>query len=307
MSTTVASFMAIFLNIILPAFLVIGVGVILGRWLRVDKHSISRMAIYVLTPCLILSSVVESTLSTAVFSKMILYVAVITAVLCFLAFGVGKLLRWPSKTIDGLVLAVAFTNAGNFGLSMVLLAFGQSGLELASVYFVASNLAGTTLSAFFAARSKQGGWKAMLQVFKLPGLYAFILAIGLRAVHLVLPGPLNSAVSLIGRGSVPVMLMLLGMQLAQTHLGGRYGQVAIGVVLRLVVGALLAIGLAPLIGLSGLARNVAIAEASTPTAVTSAIMAIEFEGDAEYVTSVIFFTTLFSALTLTILLWYLGG
>ncbi|MHB1356435.1 MAG: AEC family transporter [Anaerolineae bacterium] len=301
-----ASFMGIFVNIILPAFLVIGAGAILGRWLQVDKRSISRMAIYVLTPCLILSSVVESTLPTEAFGKMILYVAVLTVVLCVLAFTVGKLLRWPSRTIDGLVLSVAFTNAGNFGLSMILLAYGQPGVELASVYFVASNLAGTTLSAFFAARSKKGGWRALLQVFKLPGLYAFILAILLRALQLVLPAPINSAVSLIGRGSVPVMLMLLGMQLAQTHLGGRYGQVAIGVVLRLVVGALLAIGLAPIIGLSGLARNVAIAEASTPTAVTSALMAIEFEGDAEYVTSVIFFTTLLSALTLTIVLWYLG-
>ena len=306
MGTTLASFLGIFLNIILPAFLVIGAGVILGRWLQVDKRSISRMAIYVLTPCLILSSVVESTISTLAFGKMILFVAVSTVLLCALAYGVGKLLRWPSRTIDGLVLCVAFSNAGNFGLSMILLAFGQSGLELASVYFVASNLAGNTLAAFFAARSKRGGWKALLQVVKLPGLYAFILALLLRALHLSLPAPLSSAVSLVGRGSVPVMLMLLGMQLAQTHLGGRYGQVAIGVVLRLVVGALLAIGLAPLMGLSGLARNVAIAEASTPTAVTSALMAIEFEGDAEYVTSVIFFSTLFSALTLTIVLWYLG-
>ena len=68
----------------------------------------------------------------------------------------------------------------------------------------------------------------------------------------------------------------------------------------------IAIGLAPLLGLTGLARNVAIAEAATPTAVTSALMAIEFEGDADYVTSVIFFSTLFSALTLTAVLWYLG-
>lgn len=296
----------IFINNILPAFLVIGAGVILGRWLGVEKRSISRMAIYILTPCLILSSISESTIDAGSFGRMVLYVAVLTLALIGVAWLAGKALRWPALTVDALILSVAFVNAGNFGLSMILLAYGEQGLQLATVFFVASNLAGNTLSAFFAARGKRGGLKAAIQVFKLPGLYAFIIAILLRLFRIGLPGPLQSAVSLIGRGSVPVMLLLLGVQLSQTRLGGRYGQVAIGVVLRLVVGALIAIGLAPLLGLTGLARNVAIAEAATPTAVTSALMAIEFEGDADYVTSVIFFSTLFSALTLTAVLWYLG-
>lgn len=296
----------IFINNILPAFLVIGAGVILGRWLGVEKRSISRMAIYILTPCLILSSISESTIDAGSFGRMVLYVAVLTLALIGVAWLAGKALRWPALTVDALILSVAFVNAGNFGLSMILLAYGEKGLQLATVFFVASNLAGNTLSAFFAARGKRGGLKAAIQVFKLPGLYAFIIAILLRLFRIGLPGPLQSAVSLIGRGSVPVMLLLLGVQLSQTRLGGRYGQVAIGVVLRLVVGALIAIGLAPLLGLTGLARNVAIAEAATPTAVTSALMAIEFEGDADYVTSVIFFSTLFSALTLTAVLWYLG-
>jgi predicted permease len=50
---------------------------------------------------------------------------------------------------------------------------------------------------------------------------------------------------------------------------------------------------------------VAITEAATPTAVSSALMAIEFDSDADFVTSVIFFSTLFSAVTLTILLSFL--
>jgi len=301
-----ASLSAIFLNNILPAFLVIGAGVILGKWLHVDKRSISRMAIYVLTPCLIFSSIIENTITATTFGRMFMYVIILTGILCLVSWGVGKALRWPARTVDALILSVAFVNAGNFGLSMILLAYGEEGLELATVFFVASNLVGNTASAFFAARSKAGGPKALLQVFKLPGLYAFCLAILLRALHLGLPTPVNSAVSLIGRGSVPVMLLLLGIQLSQTQIGKRYGQMAVGVILRLLVGPLLALGLAATIGLDGLARNVAVAEASTPTAVTSALMAIEFEGDAEYVTGVIFFSTLLSALTLTGVLWFLG-
>ncbi|MHB9032205.1 MAG: AEC family transporter, partial [Anaerolineae bacterium] len=226
-----SAFSAIFFNNILPAFLVIAAGVVLGKWLKVDKRSISRMAIYILTPSLILSSIIESTISISTFGRMFLYAIVLTAVLCILSWGVGKALRWSARTTDALILSVAFVNAGNFGLSMILLTFGEEGLQLATIFFVASNLVGNTVAAFFAARSKKGGWKALLQVFKLPGVYAFGLALLLRTLQVQLPTPIGSAVSLIGRGSVPVMLLLLGIQLSQTHLGKRYGEIAIGVFL----------------------------------------------------------------------------
>jgi len=103
------------------------------------------------------------------------------------------------------------------------------------------------------------------------------------------------------------MLLLLGMQLSQTHLARRYGQVGVGVALRLVVGTLIGFLLAPVIGLQGLPKQVAITQTATPTAVSSSLMAIEFEADAEYVTSVIFFSTLLSSVTLTVLIGLLQG
>jgi malate permease and related proteins len=294
-------FIKILLNNILPTFLVMGVGVLLDRKLQIDKRSLARMGLYVLVPCLVFSSTVQSSVDPRQFGLIILYGVVLTLLLCALAYGVGRALRWPPRLVDALVLSVAFVNAGNFGLPVILFAFGDQGLELGTVFFVASNFVGNTVAAFFAARANHGG-KAFLQVLKLPGPYAFALAFLLRATHIQVPDPLLKSVTLIGSASVPMMLMMLGLQLSQTQVGKRYSQVAVGVFLRLVVGALLAVGLAPVVGLQGLARSVAITQASTPTAVTSALMAIEFEADAEYVTSVVFFSTLFSAVTLTVLL-----
>ena len=56
-------FLTIFTKNVLPAFLVIAVGVLLDRRLRIDKKSLSRTAIYILTPCLIFSSITFSTSS----------------------------------------------------------------------------------------------------------------------------------------------------------------------------------------------------------------------------------------------------
>ena len=300
-------FARIFANNILPAFLVMGTGVILDRALHVDKRHLSRLAIYVLTPCLVFSLIAHSTVDPRQFGLMILYVMIITAIMCVLAMAVGRLLGWPGRSVDALVLSVAFLNSGNFGLSVVLFSFGEAGLELASVFFVATSLTTHTLAAFFASRSNGGGTKALLQVLRLPAPYAFALALIIRAMGWGVPEILDKPISLIASSAVPILLMMLGLQLSQTKLAGRHKDVAIGVFMRLVVGALVAIGLAPLLGLQGLARQVAIVEASTPTAVSSGLMAIEFDADADFVASVIFASTLLSGLTLTILIYFLGG
>ncbi len=299
------TFATIFFNNILPAFLVMAAGVILDRGLRVDKRTLSRTVIYVLTPCLVFSSIVQSTVDPSQFGSMILFVLALTGILVVLALAVARVLGWSRTMTDALVLSTAFVNAGNFGLPVILFSFGEVGLELATVFFVASNFSCNSLAAFFAARGNGGGRKALLSVLRLPAPYAFALAMLLRVLQVQVPGPLLQPVALIGRATVPILLMMLGLQLSQTRVSRRYGQVGVGVLLRLVAGAVVGIGLASLMGLEGLARSVAITEAATPTAVSSALMAIEFDSDAEYVTSVIFCSTLLSAVTLTILLSFL--
>lgn len=173
---------------------------------------------------------------------------------------------------------------------------------MATVFFVASSFVVNTLAAFFAARGGGDMKHALGRVLRLPGIYAFLVALLVRAVGLPMPELVMEPIRLVSRALVPVMLLMLGVQLSQTRIGRRYKDMAVGVGLRLVVGALLATGLAAVMGLQGLAAKVAITEASTPTAVNSALMAIEFDADAEFVTTVIFFSTLLSSITLTVIL-----
>jgi len=297
------TFLSIFERNILPAFMVVGAGVLMGRYLGVDKRSLSRMAIYILSPCLVFGLVVESTIDLAAFGQMMLYAVAVTVGSVLLALGVGRLLRWSSHKVDSLVLSVAFVNSGNLGLSIILFSYGEPGLALGSAFFVVTNLSTHTLAAFFAARGGHGdSWRAILQVLRLPAIYACVLAFSVRLLQVEVPQVIMEPVGLVGRAAVPVMLLMLGVQLSETRLAGGYRDLSVGVGLRLVIGAVLAVGLAWLMGLEGLARKVGVVQASMPTAVTSSLMAIEFEADAEYVTGVIFLSTLLSAVTLTVLL-----
>jgi len=295
--------LSIFTNNVLPSFIVIGVGYLLQRRIQVDKRTLSRLAIYVLTPCLVFSSIVNSQVDPGEFGRLTAYVIVFTLLMIAMGYIVGRLLRWSPQAIKALMLSIAFTNSGNMGLSIILFTFGQEGFALGATYFVATNLTANTLAALIAAHGRGTLGHTLLQVLKLPGIYAFALALLLR--NQSIPELVMRPISLISQAQIPIMLMMLGVQLAETKIGTQLRRISVGVLLRLVGGAALAFLLAPVMGLTGLARKVAIAQSSTPAAVSSALMAIEFGADAEYVASVIFFSTLLSSITMSALLAFL--
>jgi hypothetical protein len=68
---------------------------------------------------------------------------------------------------------------------------------------------------------------------------------------------------------------------------------------------LVALLLARWIGLSGMARQAAVLQASMPAAVVTTILAVEYELDATLVSGTVVLTTLLSPLTLTPLIAYL--
>jgi hypothetical protein len=124
--------------------------------------------------------------------------------------------------------------------------------------------------------------------------------------NLTVPEPLAKAIHLLGQASVPIMLIVLGLRLAQVlenkqrpvHLTA----LGLATVLRLLVAPAVAWVLAGVVGLSGLARDVTVLESAMPTAVMSTILATEFESDPSFAALAVLVTTLASLPTLTILL-----
>jgi predicted permease len=102
------------------------------------------------------------------------------------------------------------------------------------------------------------------------------------------------------------MLLVLGMQLAdlKTIASLRLALPAIG--LRLIVGPLIGLLVATLLGLTGLGRSTSIIEASMPPAVFTIILATEFELEPTAVTSIVMVSTLLSPFTIATTITLLG-
>ncbi len=98
------------------------------------------------------------------------------------------------------------------------------------------------------------------------------------------------------------MLLLVGVQLAKTSSAGELKVIGLATFVRLVAAPAVALVLAAWLGLTGVTRQVCVTQASMPTAVTTTILATEFEAEPQFVAGVVFVSTLVSVITLTLLL-----
>jgi len=291
---------AILYNNIVPVFIAIGLGYALERTLKVEIESVSRTIFYALSPCLVFSSLVQSTVSGEEFWRIAAFEILITLSVALIAWGVTKALRFDRAMESAFLLVTLFVNAGNYGLSVNLLAFGEATLARAIIYFVVSSLLINTIGIYLASRGKARALDALFNVFKVPIVYALFLAIFVNLMNLNVTGsPIFKAVEMVGKGAVPLMLLLLGMQLARTPLAQGMRTVGLAAFIRLAVTPAIALPLANWLGLTGSTLQACVVEASMPTAVTATVLAIEFDAKPEFVTSVVFLSTLASPFTLT--------
>jgi predicted permease len=198
-------------------------------------------------------------------------------------------------------------NAGNYGLSVNLFAFGEEGLAYASLYFITSAMVAGTAGVYVASLGKAGYREALVGWLKIPIIYAVIFALLFVGFGWSLPTPIMRPVNIFSDAAIPTMLVLLGLQLGRAEWTGKMLGLITANGLRLVVSPLLALGVGALFGLQGTMRQAGVLEASMPTAVMATVLATEFEVEPAFITAVVFSSTLLSPLTVTPLLAYLGG
>jgi len=301
----VTTLLSILVSDILPIFVIAAVGFLLERRLSGSVKNLSAIAFNALSPCLIFNQLVTSRLSGSAVGRMALYCILLTfamglaARLCALPLGLDR------RSLSSFLVVVMFSNSGNYALPLILFAFGPEALSHASVYFVTSAILVYTVGVFIAASSGLSLRRALAGILRVPALYALAAAGAIAVLHINPPLTLMRPIGMLSDAALPTMLLILGMQLKRAVAPNRPIVVGAAVALSLFVAPIIGIGLTVLLGLSGAARDAAIVLASMPAAVVTTVLALEFDLDSSFVTSVVLVSTLMSPLTLALLIAYL--
>ncbi len=284
-------------EVLIPIFLLVGVGYGAGKLLRLDPKPFSTLAFWIFSPALIFESLRTASLSWNEMGVVAAFVSVHYLGMYLLSLPVGRLLFRGDRDARAVAsLVLTFGNCGNLGLPLLLFALGERGMEIGAVFLAANTVLLATLGVAIASGEVRPS-RAIGAIFRVPWLYAVAAALVARE----LPGfPLwlSRTTATLKEGAIPFFLVLVGLQLAHIDprkvLRGALG-LAAG---RLVLASSLAWAIALLAGLKGTLRNALILEGSVPSAVNSLILALEFDRRPDLAAAALFLSTVLSAGTL---------
>jgi predicted permease len=295
---------SLFATVLLPVLLIVLGGATVQRFHRLDMQTLSRLQIYLFVPVFLFYYVYTSRFSLRDIVGIAGTVLVAKFCLAVPLWLLLKRLQVSAAKIPVVLLSSVIFNSGNFGIPVAVRAFGDEGGAVQAIIVMISNLSlwGLGYAAMTTMTGGGGIKQAILAYLKLPMLYTLVIAFLLRKLHIPLPEPILYSLKLIADGLVAIALITLGAQLALQARWPRWRVVMPVVALKLLVMPAVATGVVFAFGLWPWPGAGIILAAAGPTAVNTLLLAIEQKGDIELAAECVFWTTLLSAISVTVIL-----
>ncbi|MFC1595796.1 AEC family transporter [Candidatus Margulisiibacteriota bacterium] len=286
-------------NAIFPVAVIAGIGFIWGK--KKPDTNIGWLAdiiVYLGSPSLIFSAIIKASFTWKSFALVFssaMFAVFIGWLLASLVFQ-----RLLGHKQQGATLPIIFINSGNLGLSLSYFAFGEAGLSIAVIFHTAMFFLVFSLGIFLLTKDEH-----VWTVFKYPHLYICVLAILLNFYQLQVPLAVFRTIELMGQITIPLMLLLLGIQLSGCHYGKSWKIAITGAALRLTAGLLASALFIILFSIEGIMARVIILLMALPSAVMTQTLTEKHNKDSELCSSIIAVSTVSSLFYIPILLYLL--
>lgn len=282
--------------IVMVCYMAIGFCLVKGGLAETSHaRSFSGLLMYVLGPCLIISSFLSMGSMGITPDKtgpvwLFFITALAIQVLFFLLmrFVLGKRMEQAKYRI--MAIGAAVSNSGFFGLPVLRAAFPDYPIVAAysSVYTVSLNLVMFTIGVYMLTGDKKH--MSLKTALTNPNSIGLYLGVILYYSGITLPETLGNGVDLLGKMSTPVCMLILGMRLASMDLKKLFNQpfVYYTIGLKEVVLPLFAYAVVSILGLGDpVFRACVLILASAPTAAVLLAMAEIHNSEQELAANVV--------------------
>ena len=285
-------------------FILIAVGFGCGKKGMITEHAskvMTDIVLYVVTPCVMVSAfqrdfsfeTMGNVLTAAATALVIMVLSILLARLVFRGKDVGR-----KKVLQ---FAVIFSNCGFMSLPLQKELLGEDGWFFGSIFVAVFNIVVWTYGLL-----DMSGDKKQLSAKKIvfnPGIMGAVVAILLFVFNVKLPPILANPVTHLANLNTPLPMLVIGYYLSKADFKKAFtdkGSYLAGVFRLLVIPLLAAVPM----WLLGMDKTMTIAftiACSAPTAATTTMFAAKFNRDVELSVSVVAATTVFSLLTMPLI------
>ncbi len=292
-------------SVVLPIIIVCVFGAAMQKWKPVETKTLADVSLYILAPCLVIIVLANSHLQGKNIASIFWFTIIQTACCWLLAKIVVKVFKFAPRQSSALTLTTIFGNANNYGLPVLLLAYGAVGLVNGAAYVIGQIVLINSLGLYIASRSNVSAKQALLRIIKTPLIYAVILGSALYIFHVLVPKGVASGLHLLGDSYPAIVLLILGMQLGKVRYKGmKRKEVWLSVGLRLLIVPIISKLCIILLGIKGVLASILFVQSSMPAAVNTIVFSNLYGSDDEMVTLTVAITTVTSFVTLPLLILY---
>lgn len=278
-----------------PVFACAAIGWVWRRMDRpFDSETVTGLTVNIGTPCIVFDTLTRLDVSLADFGLMA--AASITAIAGFAVVGLVWLMI-AGFSRAAFLPALMFPNCGNIGLPVCLFAFGNAGLGLAVSFFAVMIVLQFTVGVAIAA-----GKASFRLLLTSPVAYALVLALIVMSLDVEVPEPIAKTTQLLAGLTIPVMLVALGVSIAQLKVSSLGESLAVAVT-RMVLGFGIGTGTAWAFALPPVMAGVLIIQSSLPVAVFTYLFALRYGRSPETLAGAVVLSTLLSFVTLPVVLY----
>lgn len=286
-------------------FILISIGFILKKTGKINDTSakqLSNILLSIVIPCVLIDGFQKEfqpelalKLLSAVFFTLLVHIAMI--IICTLIFK-----KEPAGRYKVNIFSSIYSNCGFMALPLLSAVLGSDGIFYGSAYMIIFNLLYWT----HGVAVYTGGIKelSIKKAFLNPGVIGVFVSLILFFLNITLPKIIIEPVRYMASLNTPLAMVILGTYLANINFKKTLKQLSIYGVsfLRLVLFPIIGIIIAKLMNLDETAATAIIISTACPTAAVATLFAVKFDADAEYASEIVSITTLFSIVTIPLVM-----
>ncbi len=283
------------LEVIFPIFAIVLIGLIYGKRFLPDMTLPNRLNMDVFIPALLFAVLTRQAEHAGLYLDLALAATLVVIGSGLIAWPIAKLRKIDPKT---LCPPMMFCNAGNIGLPLMVMAFGEEAFPAAVVVFLVGNFLHISLGSYLLDHRSH-----LLQVLMSPMMIAVILAIVVSLSELQINEVIMKPVEMIGQIAIPLMLFSLGVRLVDIDLSEwRLG--LFSAILAPVIGILIVLMVLPFFEMTKTQQGVLFMFGALPPAVMNFMFAEHYDQEPARVAAIVLIANAFSLISIPLALVY---
>ncbi|MCV6611599.1 MAG: AEC family transporter [Amphritea sp.] len=263
---------------VFPLFAVVLCGYLYGRYKKPDMGLANQLNMDIFVPALVFFVLSDKSFDLVKFQSLAIGAIIVMLGSGLLLWPFCKLLKVNAKTF---LPPMMFSNSGNLGLPLIILAFGEQALPAAVILFIMEMTLHFTVGIYIMDHRTNP-----MRLIRMPIMIATIAGLCWSSFSLPIPTPVSISLDMLGQISVPLLLFTLGVRLTSVDFSAwRIG--VSGAILCPAAGILVAIAAQQVLQLDNTQLAYLITFGALPPAVLNYIVAEQYNQEPKKVASIV--------------------